>query len=121
MKPLNRYQQGRLDAAFRRSWREDARAAQKSRCFYCEEPVTARTATADHVQAKAVFGLDKRNNIVAACGHCNTLKGKLPEKSFRQNIEKPVSGTSLHYWLAWSRLRINRRLALMEKRLGVAA
>lgn len=120
MKPLNRYQQSRMDAAFRRSWREDARAAQKSKCFYCEDPINAKTATADHVQAKAVFGLDNRNNIVAACGHCNRVKGKLAERTFRRSIEQPVSGSSLQFWLAWSRLRINRRLALMEKRLGIA-
>lgn len=121
MRVLNRYQQQKLDAAFVRSWREDARREQRNRCFYCEELLTAKTATADHVQARHVFGLDHRNNIVAACEACNKLKGHMPETVFRQRIEKPVSGGSIMFWLAWSRLRINRRLRLMEKRLGIAA
>ncbi|PWJ88414.1 HNH endonuclease [Mesorhizobium loti] len=121
MRPLNRYQQGKLDAAFRRSFREDARREQKSFCAYCDEPLTARTATADHRQPRAAFGLDHRNNIVAACDPCNKLKGHMPEQQFRKALEAPVSGRPLAFWLAWSRRRINRRLRLMEKRLGVAA
>lgn len=119
MKPLSRHRQARIDHAFRRSWRDDARAKQHSKCAYCEEPITSKTATADHVQARAVFGKDQRNNIVASCFACNQTKGRRTEKSFRQSIEKPVSGASLHDWLAWARLRINRRIVLMEKRLGL--
>src|SRR5690606_17449624 len=104
MKPLSQFQQKMMDSAFRRSWRDDARAAQKSKCFYCEEPINSKTATADHVKAKAVFGTDHRNNIVAACGHCNRVKGKMPEKAFRKAIEKPEPGQPLHLWVIWSRL-----------------
>lgn len=121
MRPLNRFEQQKLDTAFRRSFREDARQAQLGFCAYCEERLTARTATADHVQARHTFGLDHRNNIVAACEPCNKLKGHMPEPQFRKQLETPVSGRPLAFWLAWSRLRINRRLRLMEKRLGVAA
>lgn len=120
MRVLNRYQQSKLDAAFRRTWREDARKAQGGFCHYCEEPITARTATADHVIARHTFGLDHRNNIVAACEPCNKLKGHMPEPMFRKRLERPVSGDPLSFWMAWSRLRINRRLRLMSKRLGVS-
>ncbi len=120
MRHLNRYQQSKLDAAFMRSWREDARRDQKSFCFYCEELLTAKTATADHVVARHVFGLDHRNNIVAACAACNKLKGHMPEKEFRRLIEKPVSGGRIDFWVTWFRRNVNRRLRLMEKRLGVA-
>lgn len=120
MRPLNRYQQQKLDAAFRRSWREDARRVQGSFCYYCDEPLTAKTATADHVVARHVFGLDHRNNIVAACEPCNRLKGHMPEASFRKKLDRPVHGDPLSFWLAWSRRTINRRLRLMEKRMGLA-
>lgn len=121
MRALNRFQQQKLDTAFRRAWREDARKAQAGYCYYCDEPVTAKTATADHVVARHVFGLDQRNNIVAACAACNRLKGHLPEKTFRSRIERPARGEDLSFWLAWSRRKINKRLRLMEKRLGVTA
>lgn len=118
---MNRYQRQKLDAAFRRAWREDARRDQKSYCFYCDELLTAKSCTADHVQARAVFGLDHRNNIVAACGPCNSLKGSMPARKFLRRLDKPIHGDSINFWLAWSRKRINRRLRLMERRLGVAA
>lgn len=119
MRILNRYQQQKLDAAFRRSWREDARRAQGGYCHYCEEPITAKSATTDHVVARHVFGLDHRNNIVAACEDCNRLKGHMPEALFRKKLDRPVSGEDLSFWLAHARRRINRRLRLMARRLGV--
>lgn len=121
MRHLNRYQQSKLDAAFLRSYREDARIRQASKCFYCGEKITAKTVTADHVQARATWGLDHRNNIVAACGRCNVAKGKLPLKEFQQAISNPKPSDAIRFWLAWSRKRINARLDLMAKRLGVEA
>lgn len=120
MRPLPPNRQGRLDAAFRRAFREDARLKQDSYCVYCEERLRARTATADHVVARATFGLDHRNNIVAACEPCNKLKGKLPEKEFRRRIEQPRSGEPIAYWLAWSRWRVNRRLRRFASNVAVS-
>lgn len=121
MRVLNRYQQSKLDAAFRRAFREDARAKQHSYCAYCDEPLSAKSATADHVEARASYGLDHRNNIVASCGPCNRLKGHMPVEAFRKRLDKPVSGEPIAFWLAWSRRRINRRLRKMAVNLGVSA
>ena len=120
MRPLPRHKLSKLDAAFRRSFREDARLKQDSYCAYCEEKLRAGSATADHVVPRAVTFLDHRNNIVAACEPCNRLKGHQPEKKFRQRIEQPKHGDYIGYWLAWSRLRINRRLRLFARRTNVA-
>lgn len=117
---LSKREQSTLDTAFRRAWKSEARAAQKCRCAYCAEPLTPKTATADHVQARAAFGLDQRNNIVAACQPCNRLKGHLPVAEFRRRIERPRSGEPIAFWLVWFRRRINLRLDLMAKNLGVA-
>ncbi|MEI9428711.1 HNH endonuclease [Mesorhizobium sp. Cs1299R1N3] len=110
-------QQQKLDVAFLRAYRDDARASQESLCDYCRDKITARTATADHVEPKAAFGKDHRNNIVAACGHCNRTKGHMPAKLFRRMIEEPKSGEPLVFRCINARLRINRRLELMEKRI----
>lgn len=110
-------QEAKLSAAFIRSWREDARVAQQSKCAYCRDPLTARTATADHVVPRAHYGKDERNNIVASCEPCNTLKGRISASSFKAMIQQPPRGAPFGFWLAWSRLRINRRLEKMERNL----
>lgn len=119
MRVLNSYQRSKLDAAFRRAYREDDRAARKSRCAYCADHITSQTATADHVKARAVSGLDHRNNIVAACETCNVLKGKMPVAEFRKLLNRPRSGGDIRFWLAWSRRRINLRIDRMAENLGV--
>jgi len=100
-----------------RAHREDARLRQGSKCDYCLDPITAKTATADHVIAQAKFGTDHRNNIVAACGHCNIWKGSKTVVTFRKLIEAPPPGSNLNFWLIHSRLRMNRRIELFQKRM----
>lgn len=119
MRLLSRYEQQKLDRAFRRAWRDDARARQHSRCKYCYQPISRKTATADHVVARAVFGLDHRNNIVAACEPCNVLKGAMSVREFMRRLTAPRSGEPIDFWLAWARRRINIRLDQMAARLGV--
>ncbi|MER9652513.1 HNH endonuclease [Mesorhizobium sp. M0152] len=113
-------QQVKLDAAFLRAYRDDARAAQGNHCDYCRDHISAGTATADHVEPKASFGKDHRNNIVAACGPCNRAKGHMPAAKFRRMIEEPRAGEPLVFRCINMRLRINRRLELMEKRIARA-
>lgn len=110
----------KLDAAFLRAARDDARAAQDGRCRYCRDRITTRTATADHVVARACFGRDDRNNIVAACAPCNRLKGLMPVRLFVRMIERPRSGEPITYRLVNFRLRINLALERMERRVGAA-
>lgn len=119
MRKLNPYQQSRLDRAFIRAFREDARTKQQNYCFYCEEPLTAHSCTADHVKPKYAFGLDHRNNIVAACEACNKLKGNMSDALFEKKMMSPSHEDDLEFFLLWSRKRINHRLRRMKRYLGV--
>jgi 5-methylcytosine-specific restriction endonuclease McrA len=45
------------------------------RCLYCEGAVSKKTATMDHVHPISRGGKTHFENIVTACGPCNTRKG----------------------------------------------
>jgi len=45
------------------------------KCQYCNTPVTRSAATMDHVQPVSKGGKTNFENIVTACGPCNTRKG----------------------------------------------
>ncbi len=107
----------RLDAAFLRVYREQARVQQKARCKYCYEPMTARSATADHVTARSKRGSDRRENIVAACGPCNSSKGSMSVAAFQKLLHSFPSGHGIPILLAWSRRRLNLAVLRAEKRI----
>jgi hypothetical protein len=107
----------RLDAAFLRVYREQARAYQKSRCKYCHEPMSARTATSDHVKPRSRNGSDRRENIVAACEPCNSSKGSMSVATFQKLLHSFPSGHGIPILLAWSRRRINLAVLRAEKRI----
>jgi hypothetical protein len=107
----------RLDAAFLRVYREQARADQKSRCKYCHEPLTARSATADHVRPRARNGSDRRENIVAACEPCNKAKGRMEVAAFQKLLHSFPSGHGIPVLLSWSRRRLNLAVARAERRI----
>ncbi len=102
---------------WRRVHREDARREQGCRCTYCSDPITARAATADHVTARHNGGQTSRDNIKAACGPCNSLKGHQTEKRFRRLIKHPPGDASLTLRLAHFRLKLWSRVALAERRI----
>lgn len=112
----------RLTNAFRRAWRDDALREQKGCCRYCDEPMTYKLATSDHVDPRKNGGLDRKQNIVAACAPCNRAKGHLSVKAFVAVMVAPsvTPGAPFVLLMAWSRRRINQRLALMEARLAKA-
>jgi 5-methylcytosine-specific restriction endonuclease McrA len=45
------------------------------KCQYCQTPVTAKTATLDHVLPVSLGGKSNFENCVCACSKCNSLKG----------------------------------------------
>lgn len=47
------------------------------RCVYCATALTPETATLDHVHPMSRGGTNAAGNLVAACRHCNQLKGDL--------------------------------------------
>lgn len=51
-RPLPRYHQSKLDAAFIRVYREEARKTQDGKCYYCRDRLTASLATADHLDGR---------------------------------------------------------------------
>jgi hypothetical protein len=107
----------RLEAAFLRVYREQARVHQKSRCKYCYEPLSARLATSDHVKARSKHGSDGRENIVAACAPCNSSKGSMSVAAFQKLLHSFPSGHGIPVLLAWSRRRINLAVVRAEKRI----
>ena len=108
MKKRSPKEMARLDRAFIRAHRQDAVIEQNGFCCYCQEPITVRSATADHVQARARGGSNSRDNLVAACQPCNKTKGAMSEKAFRAAIEAPQPHHNIYLHLAASRLRIWR-------------
>lgn len=54
--------------------------AQKNRCCYCGRTFgkkgTPRAATIEHVKPRSKGGTDARDNLKAACLHCNQHRGK---------------------------------------------
>ncbi len=115
---VNSYQMGRLDKAFIRAHRVDSLTQQASCCKYCYEPLTVRTATADHKKAKARGGNNSRTNIVAACNDCNSLKGSLSTQEF---MDKIFAGDNLNFLLIRFRRTLWRRTHLARKRISRAA
>jgi 5-methylcytosine-specific restriction endonuclease McrA len=56
------------------------------RCVYCATPLEFSNATLDHVYPLAHGGAHTLGNLVAACSHCNRLKGQLlPVEFFMRN------------------------------------
>lgn len=100
-------------------YRAEALSGQDGRCAYCYERLTVEKATADHVVARHRGGATRRDNIKAACGRCNRLKGSTGEKAFLRRIKNPQPGDGMALWMTWSRRRIN--LATMRACRAIAA
>lgn len=64
-------------------------------CQYCGEHFKTHDLTFDHVIPRSKGGETSWENIVAACGHCNTLKGnRLPEECGMFPIRDPMQPTN---------------------------
>lgn len=67
------------------------RRAQDGRCAYCQQYITHRRMTLDHVMPKRVGGLDVFENLLAVCRPCNGEKGgQLPIVEFHIAILRAV-------------------------------
>nr|RAV93327.1 hypothetical protein DBT53_10455 [Aerococcus mictus]RAW03962.1 hypothetical protein DBT41_10195 [Aerococcus urinae] len=80
--------------------------AQGFRCFYCQCPLSHPAATADHLQARAKKGATTYDNIRAACGRCNGLKGTTGWKQFLAWAKGTKPAPTLDVWL----IAIERRI-----------
>lgn len=105
------------DALWARFYRRETMIQQSRRCYYCEQPLNAKTATADHVIARINGGTTNKLNIKAACYDCNQCKGSRPERVFRAMIVDPKPGDGVHFFLANFRYRLWRRTWEAKARL----
>lgn len=82
--------------------RDDARlmdVQQGGRCFLCDEPLGAHTATYDHVVPRAGGGADVTGNVVLVHGRCNRLKGdRLPWPDEIERLIELRRGSRLGVW-----------------------
>ena len=52
------------------------------KCFYCNDKIDFKYWELDHFNPRAMKGLNKRENLVACCKWCNTMKNALDGNSF---------------------------------------
>ena len=62
--------------------------AQNAKCFYCESEITfyrkkPHSLEVDHRIPISRGGSDERENLVASCRHCNSLKANMTDVEFR--------------------------------------
>lgn len=117
---LSNYRQRKLNTAFERADREAALKEQNGRCKYCLDPLSVKAATRDHVIPRVAGGLNHKDNIVAACAHCNQTKGHTPYGKFMRMISDPKPGEPIKYRLIWFSRQLNKRIDLMDKRIARA-
>ncbi|NKW09996.1 HNH endonuclease [Ochrobactrum tritici] len=99
------------------SRQESALKKQGGKCIYCLDPLTVKQVTREHIKPRSAGGLDSKDNIAAACAPCNRLKGSTPYGKFMRLISEPRSGEPIKYRLVWFSRQLNKRIALMEKRV----
>lgn len=96
---------GTDNRAWNRVTRSIALADQEGRCAYCRTRLCQSTTTADHVVPRAHRGSDRRENIVAACGACNSIKGHMSAAAFKKLVKRGEGSFAIQ--LAWVRRSIN--------------
>lgn len=107
---------------WRRLCRIEALTEQKGRCKYCKAPLTAADATADHVHPISRRGRTTRENIVAACRHCNRTKGDMHEARFGSLIYRSrAKGRNPDILLIWASRKIWERTHKAVARIERAA
>jgi 5-methylcytosine-specific restriction endonuclease McrA len=65
-------------------------------CQYCGDKFKTHELTFDHVIPRSRGGMTTWENIVAACQHCNLLKGNyLPDECRMYPVRKPFAPTNM--------------------------
>jgi len=84
-------------------------------CIYCEREFTSGlirsmlNKTKDHIIPRSRGGINNPMNYVAACGHCNELKGRSTLMEFAAHITMKMRGVSINDPIRpmYQRMRIN--------------
>lgn len=54
----------------------------KGKCFWCDEPLTKKTFTVDHIIPRSKGGLYVQENLVTCCQGCNNQRGDMSAEDF---------------------------------------
>ncbi len=60
-----------------------------SNCWYCGRKLKREEVTMDHLYPQDLGGPTIPNNLAPSCAHCNTQKGNITEKQYRQILAAP--------------------------------
>lgn len=73
------------------NWREFSYkltvAIKGKKCWYCGKPLKKDEITMDHLYPKDLGGPNITNNLVPSCSHCNSQKGNLTERQYKQILK----------------------------------
>ena len=117
-KKTRRGGQRKIEHGFLVMFREEALREQDMKCYYCLNPLTYKTVTADHVHPRSKGGDTRKENILASCRECNETKRSMPIEEFKKLVRQyPKSCNDIYVRLAHFRYRIWSRVERMEKRL----
>jgi hypothetical protein len=96
-------------ALFRRDWNV---------CAYCGEEFSNGELTRDHVLPRSRGGIDKWENVVAACGGCNKIKdNKTPEEANMPLLYVPYAPNRAEYLILKNRRILVDQMEFLIKRV----
>lgn len=78
--------------------RDSVYARDRGRCQYCQEPLSRREGTFDHILPKSRGGETRWENIVLACRPCNQRKGSRTPSEARMELPELPARPSPGSW-----------------------
>lgn len=75
------------------TYKSTALLKQHGNCKYCFAPLSRKRSTADHVIPISRGGTNNKENIVAACCLCNSIKGSMSATEFKRLLNTSVKAT----------------------------
>lgn len=89
-------------------------------CFYCNEKISFKYWELDHFEPRANGGLNVRNNLVACCKWCNTMKNALDGNAFINKCFNVVNNNFFKINNIEKRLEdkfVNQRISKIKKKM----
>ncbi len=71
-------------------WRESWRKKSRVRCYWCGEQIPGKSGSVDHIRPLARGGAHVIDNLVIACGSCNSKKHARDLTKWNAVLEQPV-------------------------------
>jgi len=90
------------------------------KCFYCNDLISFKYWELDHFNPRANGGLNRRDNLVACCKWCNTMKNALDGNAFINKCFNIVNNNFFKKNNIDSRLQdrdINLRISKIKKKM----